>query len=184
MKSEKFTFTKRTGFGRFIKMSILSAVLTLWYSGMQAQSQCPLACNNLVQVSMDEDCIVEITPDMMLEGNGLPGNCLYVVQVLGLNGQPLAPPAGYIGNNWVTSSNVGQTLTVRVWLGANSCWGTIKIEDKLAPIIACPEPITISCYDPRVFAAPIATDNCNGVVPVTTLSDVTTELPCTDVLRA
>lgn len=184
MKSEKFTFTKHTGFGRFIKMSILSAVLTLWYSGMQAQSQCPLACNNLVQVSMDEDCIVEITPDMMLEGNGLPGSCLYVVQVLGLNGQPLPAPAGLTGNNWVTSSNVGQTLTVRVWLGANSCWGTIKIEDKLAPIIECPLPITVSCYDPRTFTAPIARDNCNGLVPVTTLSDVTTELACTDVFRA
>jgi hypothetical protein len=75
MKSEKFTLTKHIRFGRFIKMSMLSALLTIWYSGLQAQLRCPLACNNLVQVSMDEDCIVEITPDMMLEGQGLsPGH--------------------------------------------------------------------------------------------------------------
>ncbi|MBC7885084.1 MAG: hypothetical protein H7X99_06390, partial [Saprospiraceae bacterium] len=183
MKSEKFTLTKHICFGRFIKMSIMSALLTLWYSGVQAQ--CPLACNNLVQVSMDEDCIVDITPDMMLEGQGLPGNCTYVVQVLGLNGQPLPPPIGYSGNSWVTSANIGQTLTVRVWLGVNSCWGTIKIEDKLPPIIICPAPITVSCWDPRTFALPVATDNCNGNVPVTILSDVTnSDLPCTDTRRA
>ncbi|MBK9736127.1 MAG: T9SS type A sorting domain-containing protein [Saprospiraceae bacterium] len=178
MKSEKFTFTKHIRFGRFIKMSILSAMLTMWYSGIQAQ--CPLACNNLVQVSMDEDCIVQITPDMMLQGNGTLPTCTYVVQVLTANGQPLAPPIGYSGNDWITSANVGQTLTVRVWLGTNSCWGTIKIEDKLAPSIECPRPITIACWDPRSFAFPDAFDNCGGNPVVSLLSDVTTELECTD----
>ncbi len=179
MKSEKFTLTKHISFGRFIKMSMLSALLTIWYSGLQAQpANCPLACNNLVQVSMDEDCIVPITPDMMLEGQGLPGNCTYVVQVLGANGQPLQTSPN------VTSANIGQTLTVRVWLGANSCWGTIKVEDKLAPEIDCPAPITISCWDPRTFTNPPATDNCNGLVSVTLLSDVTTELDCNNVNRA
>lgn len=132
---------------------MLSVLLTIWYSGLQAQS-CSLACNNLVQVSMDEDCIVEITPNMMLEGQGVPANCTYVVQVLNLNGQPLAPPAGYIGNKWITAANVGQTLQVKVWLtsvGGNSCWGTIKIEDKLAPTIVCPAADTIACYDHRTF---------------------------------
>ena len=89
MKSEKFTLTKHIRFGRFIKMSMLSALLTIWYSGLQAQvTSCPLACNNLVQVSMDEDCIVEITADMMLEGQGLSPSCNYVVEVLGVNGAP------------------------------------------------------------------------------------------------
>ncbi|MBK8624256.1 MAG: T9SS type A sorting domain-containing protein [Saprospiraceae bacterium] len=196
MKSEKFTFTRHIGFGRFIKMSMLSVLLTIWYSGLQAQS-CSLACNNLVQVSMDEDCIVEITPDMMLEGQGVPANCTYVVQVLNLNGQPLAPPAGYIGNKWITSANVGQTLQVKVWLtsvGGNSCWGTIKIEDKLAPTIVCPAADTIACYDPRTFGFPTAYDNCNGngltplpqtpIPSVFLLSDVTTDLGCDPKYRA
>ena len=187
MKSEKFTFTKRISFGRFIKMSMLSALLTIWYSGLQAQ--CPLACNNLVQVSMDEDCLVEITADMMLEGQGVSPGCNYVVQVLALNGQPLAPPAGQTGNRWITSANVGQTLQVKVWLGANSCWGTIKIEDKLAPVINCPPTITVDCWDPLFQAGvtltpPTATDNCGGNPVVTLLSDVMTDLNCDPSFRA
>lgn len=178
MKSEKFTLTKRISFGRFIKMSMLSALLTIWYSGLLAQGSCPLACNNLVQVSMDESCNVEITPDMMLEGQGTSPGCNYVVQVLGSNGKPIAT------SPYVTNANIGQTLTVRVWLGANSCWGTIKIEDKLAPTILCPEPITISCWDPRTFPLPAAIDNCSSNATVTLLSDVTTELECTNNFRA
>ncbi|HRO74258.1 MAG TPA: hypothetical protein PK611_11340, partial [Saprospiraceae bacterium] len=108
-----------------------------------AQAQCPLSCNNLVQVSMDDDCIVQITPEMVLEGEGSTPPCTYQVEVLGLNGQPLPPPAGYQGNVWITSANIGQTLTVRVWLGNNKCWGSIKIEDKLPPVIDCPGDITV-----------------------------------------
>lgn len=176
MKSEKFTFTRRMSFGRFIKMSMLSALLTIWYSGIQAQ--CPLACNNLVQVSLDEDCNVVVTPDMMLEGQGVSPSCNYIVQVLGANGQPIDTSPN------VTSANIGQTLQVRVWLGANSCWGTIKIEDKLAPVINCPEVDTIACYDPRTFSLPTATDNCGGIPVVTLLSDNTTDLGCDPRYRA
>ena len=181
MKSEKFTLTKHIGFGRFIKMSMLSALLTIWYSGLQAQAQsCPLACNNLVQVSMDEDCIVPITYQMMLEGES-PTCTTYTVDVLGLNGQVLTSSPN------VTSANIGQTLTVRVRSGANSCWGQIKIEDKLPPVITCPDPITISCYDTREFGKPVATDNCGGILSpsnVTTLSDVTRVLNCDPSYRA
>lgn len=177
MKSEKFTLTKHMSFGKFIKTSMLSALLTIWYSGLMAQA-CPLACNNLVQVSMDEDCRVTITPDMMLEGQGVAPSCNYVVEVLGTNGLllPSSPD--------VTSANIGQTLTVRVRLGANSCWGTIKIEDKLAPTLTCPDPITISCWDNRTFPLPVAQDWGCGSVSVSLLSDVTTELECSNLNRA
>lgn len=189
MKSEKFTLTKRRSFDRFIKASILSAFMLFWYAGVHAQSQsCPLACNNLVQVSMDDDCIVEITPAMVLEGQG-PSSCNYSVEVLGANGLPLPPPAGYTGNVWVTSANIGQTLTVRVWLGNNKCWGSIKIEDKLPPVINCPSDITVGCYDPAyqpsvALTFPSVTDNCGGKPVVTLLSDVMTDLDCDQRFRA
>jgi hypothetical protein len=176
---------------------MLSALLTIWYSGLQAQvASCPLACNDLVQVSLDENCVVQITPDMMLEGNGTAPGCLYTVQVLNTNGQPLQltginPETGaaYVlgDHSWIGPAQVGKTLTVRVWLGNNSCWGSIKIEDKLAPTIDCPAPITIGCWKDTTFTVPVARDNCNGVLSsssVVTLSDVTTELPCSDANRA
>ncbi len=172
MKTENLTLTKRIVFGRFIKMSMLSALLTLWYSGLQAQ--CPLACNNLVQVSMNETCVVEITPDMMLEGQETIEECDYTIQVLGTNGQPLASSPN------ITSANIGQTLTVRVWLGNNSCWGSIRIEDKLAPTINCPDPITVGCWENPTFGLPTANDNCGGNPVVRVLSDVTTDEGCGD----
>ncbi len=190
MKSEKFTLTKHRSFGRYIKASILSAFMLFGYASLHAQTpgSCPLSCNNLVQVSMDDDCIVEITPAMILEGQG-PSGCDYRVQVLGTNGQPLPPPPGYTGNVWITSANIGQTLTVRVWLGNNSCWGTIKIEDKLPPVIDCPDDIIVGCYHPEyqpgvALPLPTATDNCGGNPVVTLLSDVTTDLECDPDFRA
>ncbi|KXK38750.1 MAG: T9SS type A sorting domain-containing protein [Saprospiraceae bacterium] len=188
MKSEKFTITKPISFGRFIKTSALLALMAMWSLSLNAQLNCPLACNDLVQVSMDDDCIVEVTPAMILEGNPSPG-CSYVVQVLAPNGQPLPPPPGYTGNNWVTSANIGQTLTTRIWLGTNSCWGQIKIEDKLAPVIDCPADLTVGCWDPAYQAGislplPAATDNCGGKPVVTLLSDVITDLDCDAAFRA
>lgn len=178
MKSEKLTLTKRIRFDRFIKMSMLSALLTLWYSGLQAQSTCPLACNDLVQVSMDDDCIVEITPDMMLEGQGVSSSCNYVVQVLGANGQVLPTSPS------ITSAHIGQTLTVRVWLGNNSCWGSISVEDKLSPVIDCPEEITVGCWENPTFPLPVATDNCGVDPEVRVLSDTETDLGCNTGFRA
>lgn len=189
MKSEKFTLTKRRNFDKLIKASIFSAFMLFWYTGVHAQAQCPLSCNNLVQVSMDDDCIVEITPAMILEGQGPSPSCDYRVEVLGANGLPLPPPAGYTGNVWITSANIGQTLTVRIWLGNNKCWGSIKIEDKLPPVIACPNDLVVSCYDPnyqpgKALPLPIATDNCGSNPVVTLLSDVTTDLNCDPYYRA
>ena len=196
MKSEKFTLTKRRSFGRFIKMSMLSALLTIWYSGLEAQ--CPLVGNNLVQVSMDENCVVQITPDMILEAPGT--GCAYVVQVLNSNGQPLqltgtnpetGAPYATGDYSWISCAQLDQTLTVRVVLGTNSTWGKIKIEDKLAPVITCPAPVTVSCWDSRTFPEPAVTDNCTRTpctasrpITLTLLSDVTTELECSNDNRA
>jgi hypothetical protein len=179
MKSEKFTFTKRKSFGRFIKMSMLSALLTIWYSGLQAQ--CPLACNNLVQVSLDDDCDVTITYQMMLEGEIPTCSPGATVEILGVNGQILSTSPR------VTRANIGQTLTVRIRYGANSCWGKIKIEDKLAPVITCPPVDTLGCYDERVISKPVATDNCRGSLPgdwVSVLSDSTIDQSCASYYRA
>lgn len=184
MKLEKFTSEIKADLRRLLKIGFIPAVMAMWVTGLTAQqAPCPLACNNLVQVSLDEDCDVEITPDMMLEGQGLPANCTYAVQVIGANNQTI------LTSPRVTSANIGQTLQVRVWtvvngVNFNHCWGSIKVEDKLPPIIDCPAPITISCYSTMTFTNPPATDNCGAPVTVTLLSDVTTEQPCTDAFRA
>jgi len=170
MEMENFTTKTKTIVDKFIKLGFLSALLLLCAFDT-ASAQCPLGCNNSVQISLDTDCSVEVTPDMVLEGQGTSG-CDYTVSVLGSNGQPIP------GSPVVGAAYIGETLTVKVSLGANSCWGTITIEDKLPPIIDCPDDMTVSCYQSSDFPDPIATDNCDGVISVDIVSDEITDLDC------
>lgn len=163
MRMENFTknlsqMMLRGSFYGFLLMAMLYST--------DAVSQCPLACNNNVQVSMDDDCEVEITPDMMLEGQGVGATCLYTVEVQLPNGNPI--PTSPV----VNSLYIGQTLNVKVRLGLNSCWGVIKVEDKLAPRIECPDDITLDCYDDMVFTLPSATDNCSSATVVELSNEV------------
>ena len=176
MEMENFTTKKRTTFGKFIKASFLSAALIVLAFGT-ASAQCPLGCNNNVQISLNTTCMVEVTPDMVLEGQG-PAGCDYTVQVLGSNNQPIS------GSPFVGADFIGQTLTVKVSLGANSCWGSISIEDKLPPVIDCPGDMTVSCYQSSNFPNPIATDNCDGLIAVDIVSDETVDLDCNNTFSA
>lgn len=89
-----------------------------------------LACNDLVQVSMDEDCEVVVTPQMILEGDHYGCFDKYTVQITAKNGANLG--------NIVTRANIGQTLQTKI-IGpdGNSCWGEILVEDKLGPQLEC-----------------------------------------------
>ena len=121
-------------------------------------------CNNLVQVSLDEDCSVTVNEDMVLEGTYY---CDYDVEITGLNGMP-----NY--GNTVTAANIGQTLKVTVThiLSGNSCSGFAKIEDKLPPVmncqsfhIACAETNFAPNYLTNVLGlpgSPLVTENCSN----------------------
>ena len=97
-----------------------------------------LACNDNVQVSVNEECEAFITTDMILEGG--PYGCYddYIVAVQGFGSGN--------GGVLINSTAIGQTLTVTVTDPAtgNSCWGTISVEDKIPPVIECRD-ITILC---------------------------------------
>jgi hypothetical protein len=101
-----------------------------------------LACNDNVQISLDEDGCSIVGADQILEGG--PYRCYdnYIVEVLNQFGFPLSPA------NEVCCNLVGQTRTVRVTDPAtgNKCWGSIMIKDKLKPVITCRD-ITISCTE-------------------------------------
>ncbi len=157
---------------------LLLASFTL-HTATPAQAQCTMTCNNFVQISLDQDCVVEIDPDMILEGNGCPnGNFVVEIRVNGV---------------WVpgvvNANHINQTLQVRVreLNSGNSCWGYILVQDKLAPQITCTN-ITLACgitnYTPQYLqnelninaAYPNVVENCGN----TTLSyiDQFTDLPC------
>ncbi|MCB9327134.1 MAG: T9SS type A sorting domain-containing protein [Lewinellaceae bacterium] len=169
MKQENFTLLLKALTGRVAKLSLLPAFMLFASIQLGAQN-CPLGCNNNVQISMDDDCEVEVTPEMILEGEGT--GCNYIVTVLGANNIPI--PTSPI----ITGDYIGQTLTVRVSLGNNSCWGSISIEDKLPPVIDCQDDIFVGCYESVTVLPPTAHDNCDNNVTVKTLSDVVTDLGC------
>ena len=117
-----------------------------------------LACNDLVQVSLDQTGCAIIGADMILEGG--PYGCYddYIVDVVDLPGSP---------NNQVCCAQIGGPWTVMVTDPdtGNKCWGEIVVEDKTAPVFLCPaDPIQIGCAaDPNLVAPPIAIDNCTLV---------------------
>jgi len=152
-------------------------------------AQCSLKCNDLIQISLDEDCSVTLEPDDILEG-AIPTACGALQVQIKRNGvwQPASPTAG---NASVTSADLspcGKILEVRVRqvVGAQSCWGRIRVEDKLPPVVTIKDVWTIcaakgdndpgddqldSGFDPNYAATvlllpdarPTATDNCSGV---------------------
>jgi hypothetical protein len=161
----KANFTIAQSVWSLLLVATLSVFAT---ANASAQGQCALVCNNLVNLSMDQDCSVELLPDMITEG-AIPTACgaLQVQVKIGNTWQPSTGTANFIA----TSSLVGQTREVRVRQvsgGAQMCWGFIKFEDKLAPVITCPD-VTISCAATSLSSAAnaTATDNCSGAITPT-----------------
>ena len=109
-----------------------------------------LACDALVNVSLDGNCRAVITPETMLEGAPFPESS-YSVTVYDENNNVL--PA-----NTVTYSYLGKTLRVLVrhLCSGVTCWGRIYIEDKYIPNLLCDNRAdTINCgqgYTPEALS--------------------------------
>ncbi len=134
-----------------------------------------LSCNNSVQVSLNDTCVLNLIPDMVLEGeiqacssdDLLPLGAYYeVFMVTTLFGFPVPDMNPATVNVYeIDGSYVGQTLVVKIKdvVYKNNCWGYINIEDKLGPVFDCPvAPIQIAC-DSNLAAIPPPnlTDNCD-----------------------
>lgn len=171
MKLEKFTNRLNARHTRPGLLSFLSALFLVLAVGT-VSAQCPLNCNNNVQVSLDNDCSVTITPAMILEGEG-PASCPYQVIVKGPNGLPISGAT-------VTAAHIGMTLEVEVRRTDNNnrCWGTITVEDKLPPIITCPtDTLFFDCYASSSVPDPAVIENC-GTFTLDKLSDETVDMGC------
>lgn len=140
---------------RNLRTAIVLIGLIFTVTKLTAQPYCTMACNNSVNVSLPASCEGTITYDMILEGGNNPAICLpngpqaFVVTVMDLNGTPL--PTSPI----VTGDYIGQTLSVKIkhWSTGNVCWGSIVVQDKLAPLLTCPPDVTVSCTANTAAAA-------------------------------
>lgn len=88
-----------------------------------------LACNDLVNITLDGDCSATVLPDDVLEGT-YPDYGIFDVVILDRSRN--------IGNV-VTGAQIGRNLQVRVYDRCNNnyCWGNLTVEDKMAPTIDC-----------------------------------------------
>jgi hypothetical protein len=121
---EKFTFSQGRNQCWHPKPMIIAFLLMCSLFGY-AQTNGSLACNDLVQVSLDGDCRAEINPDMILEGT-YPNWTDFTVKISNVVGSVVTKP----GFHTVTVTNV---------ITGNNCWGNITVEDKLAPVVVnCP----------------------------------------------
>ena len=141
-----------------------------------------LACNDNVQVSLDQNCTATIDPDMILEGGpyGCYGRYRVVVHgnghgSAGIDRDPASPGVQLdmndFGNCYITS--VFDTVT------GNSCWGEICIEDKLDPVLTCPRDISIPCGEsahPDITGWPTVDEACG--LESLTWTDVVEDLGC------
>ena len=142
------------------------------------------ACNDRIQISANEDCETDITPDMIMEG-GTGSFCYddYTVSLGGSVPNPITPT--YFGRDII--------VTVTHLVSGNQCWGTIVLEDKDGPELDCTVDLTdkmgnviqsgavinIDCEtDPATIPGPEAMDNCDRFPLVSLQSEVETGDKC------
>jgi len=140
-----------------------------------------LACNDLVQISLDDSCWATINPDMVLEGG--PYRCYnnYTVEIRDWVTKAIIDRRPTVAGIQVGRQDIGRQLqvTIRDPRTGNSCWGMMTVEDKIAPRLTCPAPVTISCQldpVPANTGVPTVYENCGGAS--LTYRDVRTQGNC------
>ena len=125
-----------------------------------------LACNDNVQVSLDGGggigCSL-VGADMILEGGNYGCFDQYELQrVPALITDCGEPP--FSGNVYVACEDIGETIIIKVTdpESGNSCWGSVRVEDKYQPTLECDGPFMLDCSeDPTALPLPIADSNCD-----------------------
>ncbi len=128
-----------------------------------------LACQDDVQVSLDQNCSVTLNAEMFLSGG--PYKCYRAYRVearlwttVGTGGlidrQPNVPGVQ------LGSQDLGRDFRITVIDTAtgNSCWSHATLEDKWPPSLTCPPNITVACNVgvlPSVTGNPIVNENCS-----------------------
>jgi uncharacterized repeat protein (TIGR01451 family) len=132
-----------------------------------------IACVGNFNVSLDGNCTLEITPAMMVAGTLSPTSP-YIVILTDIHGN-------LIPNATLASVHVGTNVMAKLMegCGGNSCWSTITVEDKMAPISICRD-IVLPCHKLDEYEGPFETDNCGGPVTNVIVSENITVLTCND----
>ena len=131
------------------------------------ESLVSMACNNVVNISMNPSCELTFDPDQFLEDAFYPKSS-YDIIIRDIQADTIVP------NGTLGFGYVGKTLEIKVIheCSGNSCWSFAVIEDKSIPELICPDDTTIECtqldnilvtgfpiLDPWITVIPSETDN-------------------------
>lgn len=135
-----------------------------------------IACIGDFNVSLDGDCEITITPSMMVAG-ALNPTSPYSVMLMDKHGKA-------IPNATLTYEHIGTKVKAKLieGCGGNTCWSTIFVEDKIAPISLC-EDIVLPCYKLNEYVGPFEDDNCAGTVQNILVNEVITPVCSLNVLK-
>ncbi len=139
----------------------------------------PLACNNTVNLSLNNSCQLSVVADMILEDMMLT-NASYNIILRDIEADTIVP------NDIIPIDYINKTLeaTVVHECSGNSCWGYIHLEDKSIPQLVCPDDMVLDCNevtDPSNTGFPLPL----GITPVYLGDDkwlVESLDPCSDVI--
>lgn len=132
-----------------------------------------LACLDLIRVSLDDDCLALITANMVLADDRFSDRINIVIK----------DENGVVINNPINSATIGNTYTVYAIdsTTGNSCWSEIYVEDKLPPVISCPNDITTTCANGNpLILDPTFYDSCDPTAVLTKIKDISVDLACGD----
>ncbi len=107
----------------------------------------PIACNNLLNISLSGECFLDVTPDMILEDMQFT-NDSYDIILRDIENDEIIP------GTTMGMEYINKVIEVKVVheCSGNSCWGNLKIEDKSIPQLDCP-PLTIIDCDQSILPA-------------------------------
>ena len=107
-----------------------------------------IACNNTVNVSLNNNCTLVLDADVILEGEDL-NNDAYILDIFD------ETTGEMITSNMITQDQLGHSFIVTVTqrCGGNSCWGNLIVEDKSIT------PLSQFCSDDPSFTTCFEFDN-------------------------
>lgn len=113
------------------KINLIPVFILLYFAVGKIQAQA-LVCNDLVFISLDEFCTHTIQPDEILEGTIFNDCIVELDKTLPYGNGPWVP--GVLGP---ADINLTYQVRVRHLPSGNMCWGNVKAEDKLPPVLDC-----------------------------------------------
>ena len=160
-------------------MRLLCLICIVFITSNQLSSQCVVACNDELQINLNQDGYFVVTPVLLLQGN--IANCPNLgVELYDSNNI-------FIGDT-LTCVEAGTTVTGRLVNYDNNvfCDTDLLVFDNISPQFTCPD-VFVLCNEPNSpddIGYPTVTDNCAAFQNSDLFfSDVLFNLPCFETIN-